>query len=284
MSDSFHPIPPTPLALPKVIWKLIQPSLDRFKVSFHRAYAPSQVSGPSIVCWITSRTPGGKTGEVYKPRLRATTVSSDGDHIVEYYGRGFTCTYHFEVVARLIDECDRITEMLEDLLEAITPELQQLGVQEWYFLDASGPRILEVRGEQLYSNTLIYQAIMDRVHRRTLPMIRAVSTHVGIEEIVSDIEVTHSGTARDVILLPSGKPYPNILRVLFASDTPEIWRKYGGCDGLDIPLEARIYVPGVDFVPEFDPSLQKTVLIWTDVGRRPTSGAVYYVTCGVLSA
>jgi hypothetical protein len=284
MADEFHPIPPTPLQLPKLIWRLIQPVFDRYRVTFQRAFAPAQAQGPIIVCSLVSRRPGGKTGEVYKPRLRATTVSSDGNNIVEYWGRGFSCTYQFEVVSRTADEADAVVENLEEMLESITPELQRVGVQEWYFLDQSGPRLIETSREQLYAHSLTYQAIMDRVTRRTLPMIRAVDIKVGVSERVeADIPVTRGSGREDVILASSGDPMPFITRVIYASDEQGLWAKYGGRDGTDIPLEARIYVPGVDFVPEFGADLRTTVLIWTDVGRRPSTGSVYYVTVGVLN-
>lgn len=284
MADEFHPIPPTPLQLPKVIWRLIQPVFDRYRVSFYRAFSPTQAQGPIIVCSLVSRRPGGKTGEVYKPRLRATTVSSDGNSIVEYWGRGFSCTYQFEVVSRNADEADTIAENLEDMLDAITADLQRMGVQEWYFLDQSGPRLIESSREQLYAHSLTYQAIMDRVNRRLLPMIRAVDVRVGVSDrIEADIAVTRGSGREDVIVSASGVPIPYITRVIYASDEQGLWERYGGRDGTDIPLEARIYVPGVDFVPEFREGLQSTVLIWTDVGRRPSTGSVYYVTVGVLN-
>ena len=284
MADEFHPIPPTPLQLPKLIWRLIQPVFDRYRVTFQRAFAPAQVQGPIIVCSLVSRRPGGKTGEVYKPRLRATTVSSDGNNIVEYWGRGFSCTYQFEVVSRTADEADAVVENLEEMLESITPELQRVGVQEWYFLDQSGPRLIETSREQLYAHNLTYQAIMDRVTRRTLPMIRSVDVQVGVSDRVeADIPVTRGSGIEDMILTSSGDPMPFITRVIYASDEQGLWTKYGGRDGTDIPLEARIYVPGVDFVLEFGADLRTTVLIWTDVGRRPSTGSVYYVTVGVLN-
>lgn len=284
MPDAFHPIPPTPVQLPRVIWKLIQPVFDRYRVSFERAFSPSQARAPVIVCSLLSRTPGGKTGEVYKPRLRATTVSSDGNNIVEYWGRGFTCTYRFDVVSHIPDEVDALIDNLEDMLETITPDLQRLGVQEWYFLDQSGPRLLEARGEQLYVQSLTYQAIMDRVTRRILPMIRAVQSAVGtLDRIEVDLPVVRGSGDRDVLLHPSGSPLKHVIQVIYASDETGLWEKYGGRDGTDIPLEARIYVPGVDFIPEFGEALERTVLIWTDVGRRPSPGSTYYVTVRVLN-
>lgn len=282
--DQFHPIPPTPAQLPKVIWKIIQPVFDRHKVTFQRAFSISQAQAPLIICSLVSRTPGGKTGEVYKPRLRATTVSSDGNNIIEYWGRGFTCTYRFEVVSHIPDEADVLVDSLEDMLDNITPDLQRLGVQEWYFLDQSGPRIIEGRNEQLYAYSLTYQAIMDRVTRKVLPMIRAVRMKVGVSEtVVPDIAVVRGSSDRDVILHSSGNPFKNIVRVIYASDETGLWTKYGGRDGTDIPLEARIYVPGVDFIPDFSEGLESTVLIWTDVGRRPSPGSTYYVTVSVLN-
>lgn len=285
MPDQFHPIPPTPTQLPKVIWRLVQPVFDRHKVTFQRAFSVSQAQAPLIVCSLVSRTPGGKTGEVYKPRLRATTVSSDGNSIVEYWGRGFTCTYRFEVVGRNPDEADMLIDNLEEMLDTVTPDLQRLGVQEWYFLDQSGPRIIEGRGEQLYAHSLTYQAIMDRVTRKILPMIRAVEWHAGVlDRVVTDIAVVRDTGDRDVILAPSGNPVKNIIKVIYASSEQKLWERYGGRDGTDIPLEARIYVPGVDFIPEFSDGLERTVLIWTDVGRRPSPGSTYYVTVSVLNA
>lgn len=284
VSDSFHPIPPTPNQLPGLIWKLVQPLLDRYKVTFERAFSPSAARAPVIVCSLVSRTPGGRTGEVYKPRLRASTVSSDGRYIVEYWGRGFTCTYRFDVVCRVPAEADAVMDALEEALETITPDLQSIGVQEWYFLEQSGPHLIESRGEQLYAHTVTYQAIMDRVMRRTLPMISAVETKVGVvERIEADIPVHRGDGNRDLIRRPDGSPKRNIVRVVYASDETALWEKYGGKDGTDIPLEARIYVPGVDFIPEFEDGLQSTVLIWTDIGRRPAPGSVYYVTVSVLN-
>lgn len=285
MPDSFYPIPPSPVDLPKVIWKMIQPVFDRYKVTFARAFSPAQAQAPMIVCWLVTRTPGGKTGEVYKPRLRAATVSGDGNHIVEYWGRGFTCTYRFEVVSRIADEADVIADQLENMLDMITPDLQRLGVQEWYFLDQSGPRLIETQREQLYAHSFTYQAILDRVVRRTLPMIRAVDVTLGLSErIVADIPVTRGSGVRDTIVDSSGKPIPHITKVIYASDEQKLWEKYGGRDGTDIPLEARIYVPGVDFVPEFADDLSQTVLLWSvDVGRRPTTGSVFYVTVSVMN-
>jgi hypothetical protein len=285
MADQFHPIPPTPTELPKVIWRLIQPVFDRYGVTFQRAFAAAQAKGPMIICWLTSRTPGGKTGEVYKPRLRATTVSSDGNHIVEYWGRGFTCTYQFEVVSHIADEADRLADNLEEMLEVITPDLQRLGVQEWYFLDQSGPRIIESTREQLYVHSFTYQAIMDRVTRKVLPMIRSVDVKLGtLDRIIADVPITRGNGREDLLVDSSGNPIRNVLKVIYASDETGLWNKYGGIDGTDIPLEARIYVPGVDFVPDFRDGLQNTVLIWTDVGRSPATGSVYYVTLSVLNA
>jgi hypothetical protein len=115
-------------------------------------------------------------------------------------------------------------------------------------------------------------------------MIRAVDIKVGVSErIEADIPVTRGSGIEDMILTSSGDPMPFITRVIYASDEQGLWTKYGGRDGTDIPLEARIYVPGVDFVPEFGADLRTTVLIWTDVGRRPSTGSVYYVTVGVLN-
>ena len=284
MPDQFHPIPPTPVELPKVIWRMIQPVFDRYGVIFERAFSPSQARSPMIVCWLVSRTAGGKTGEVFKPRLRATTVSSDGNSIVEYWGRGFTCTYRFEVVSRIADEADRLADNLETMLDHVTPELQRIGVQEWYFLDQSGPRLIEASREQLYAHTFTYQAIMDRVSRRVLPMIRAVDLAVGVtDRVVSDIAIVRGSGDQDLIVDANGDPIKNIVRVIYASDEQQLWQKYGGRDGTDIPLEARIYVPGIDFLPQFGDGLESTVLLWTDVGRRPSPGSVYYVTIGVLN-
>ncbi len=273
--EEFHPIPPSPTQLPKVIWRLIQPVFDTYRVTFRRGFGHAQYHSPSIVCYLSSRRPGGKTGEVYKPRLRASTVTTDGRSVLEYWGKGFTCTYHFDVVSSNPDEADTLLDNLEDMLDAIAPDLQRRGVHEWYMLEHTGPRLIEARGEQLYVHTLVYEAILDKVRRRVVPIISAVSVKVGQSgRIETDIEMTHQGIKDEI-------NRRNIVKVIYASDVPRLWETWHGV-AEEIPLDTRIYVPGVDFVPEFAPDLSKTVLLWTDAGRRPTTGATYYVTCEVL--
>lgn len=282
--EQLYRMPPTPMQMKRLLWDRISELLTSFNARFAPAFTKVPADGgPVVVVNLVTRTPGGKTGEVYKPRFRAATVSADGEHVIEYYAQGIRCIYRFDIFSLHADECDRLTDAVEEALRAVVPVLQQDGIDEFYLVNEDGTSLVERAGEQVYRNSLEYGAIFERVYRVTKPAIRLIDVEASVGSVlVQDIPIRHAETGNiDRLIDTSGREYRNVVTVLYGSDVSGIHDKVV-LDKLDeVPLEYGVYVPGVDFVPASDEN-GRTVLIWTDSGRKPQPGAIYYLTIRVL--
>ena len=281
----FYKNPPTPLTLRDIIWELVLELLTEWGIQVRRSYSKQEVTETSVVIELTSRRPGGKTGETYKPRLRAVTVSSDGDRVIEYYAQGFVCTYRFDVFSTSSTEVSRVADSLEDAIRMITPDLQRLGVDEFYFFNQdTATMLIERTGEQLYQIGLVYQAVVERVFPQPKPAVKLISVEAGAGlTLYKDAVLSRTRNGEiDLIADSSGVPYRNIVSVLFASDVPGIYDKVDLARLDVVPLEYGIYVPQVDFVPWRDES-GRYYIIWIDNGRKPEPGKAYYLTFRALS-
>lgn len=283
MSSSFYKLPPTPMELKRVLWDLVSELVSSFGARFSPAYVKAPAEGAVVVINLVSRTPGGKTGEVYKPRFRAATVTADGDGVVEYYAQGVRCLYRVDVFSVHADECDRLTDALEEAFRVVVPQLQEMGIDEFYLTDEQGTSLVERTGEQVYRNSLEYSAIFERVFRIVRPAIRIIDVRssVGLQ-VIQDIPLRRGASGQvDKIVDIHGRVYRHVVSVLYGADVQGIHDKVV-LDRLDeVPLEYGVYVPGVDFVPTPGEN-GETLLLWTDAGRRPAPGAVYYLTVRVL--
>jgi len=271
-------MPPTPLGMKRVLWDLIAEQVSAYNAVFAPAYTKTPAQGPVVTIRLVGRTPGGKTGEIYKPRLRAYTVSADGSQVVEYYAQGVRCTYSIEVYSSHERECDEITDIIEETLRVVVPDLQMRhGVDEFFLSNQEGTLLVERSGEQVYRNTLTYTAILERVYRMLKPAITLieVSSATGTT-LHKDVPVKHTGSAYPLRNV-DGREYRDVVQVLFGADVPGIYDRVV-LDRLDeVPLEYGVYVPGVDFAPYSDEE-QRCILLWAENGRRPEEGAVFYLT------
>lgn len=281
--DRFYKLPPTPIQLKRLLWDLVSELVSSYGARLVPAYTKSAAEGPSVVINLVSRVPGGKTGEMYKPRMRAATVSTDGESVIEYWAQGVRCVYQIDIFSPHPDECDELTDAMEEALRIVTPQLQRHGIDEFYMTNEHGTVLVERVGEQVYRNTLEYCAIFERVFKIRKPAIRLirVESTVGFRLLV-DVPLRRAETGNvDRLVDVQGNVYRRVVSVLYGADVSGIQDKVV-LDRLDeVPLEYGVYVPGVDFVPSVA-SDGDPVLIWTDVGRRPQPGAVYYLTFRVL--
>lgn len=279
-----YKLPPTPIQLKTLMWELISELVASYGARFVPAFTKVESSGPSVVINLVSRTPGGKTGETYKPRLRAATVTADGEHVVEYYAQGVRCLYRIDVLSVHPEECDQLTDAIEEALRIVVPQLQQYGVDEFYLVDEQGTSLVERSGEQAYRNTIEYAAILERVFRVVKPAIRLVEIQASTgATLLKDVPIRRSSSGNvDPFQDTSGRRYDQVASVLYGADVPGIHDQVV-LDRLDeVPVEYGVYVPGVDFVPALD-AQGAPVLVWSENGRRPAPGAVYYLTFRVLS-
>ena len=273
-----YKMPPTPLAMKRVIWDLISESVRAYNATLAPAYTKTPADGPVVTIRLAGRTPGGKTGEVYKPRLRAYTVSSDGSQVVEYYAQGVRCTYSIEVYSNHELECDELTDTIEETLRVAVPDMQmRYGIDEFFLSSQESTMMVEHRGEQVYRNTLTYSAVMERVYRMAKPAITLIEVGAATgTKLYKDVPVRHTGQAYRLVET-GGREYRDVVQVLFGADVQGIYDKVV-LDRLDeVPLEYGVYVPGVDFVPYPDEQ-QRCILLWTEHGRTPAIGSVFYLT------
>lgn len=276
-------IPPTPLQLREKIWELLEPLLSHYDVTFSRAHPKAEVQKPTIVISVVNRTPGGKTKETFKPRLTNSTVTTDGDTIIQYFAQGFRITLRFDVYSTNAAECDAITDSLEDALHAIVPDIQGLGVQEFYFMDMHATNLIEATAAQLYNNSLVYAAILDRVYRRAVPMVTLIrlTADMGIKRLEDNPMVRSTSGNMDLLVYPDGSPITSVYRVEFAADNEGTVRT-AVLRGMD-ELGFKIYVPGIDFVPYHDKETGRYFILWLDTGTSPPPGSTYYCTLSLYT-
>lgn len=247
-----------PTKLPWLIWEFIDNCWPESAITFTDNHPLEEVTHPTVVWSINHRVPGPPGGVAErKPRYRG--AENRDDALLEHFGQKMSITYQFDVYDRTSTLANQLMERFEDYLFNITPLLHDIGVDQFTFIEQVNDKQLSTT-ERVAVRSLRYLALFDKRYAREIPKISIIRMYIR-HDLTEELNETHvrSGTADHEELVNTWVYH--VRRIVDAK---------GNLD--------PDYAEGVDYEVGINPITHGSAIRWLRTGKKPATGASYYVT------
>lgn len=260
-------VPLTPEMIPNLLEECMKASALK-GVVFSQEYPDKPVKVPTIVWHTKHRTPGKENKETKKGRQRGGMQDVNSSTVIEYDVQWSTVIYQFDLFHTSNMEADRLMNEFESFILESMISLIHIGVDTFLFYEQLEDYSLPAVLREIPHRSLRYQATFSVYRPVYYPRIRQILSYVkthclGECGYAQSVAVNRTSDDFDTVNIP----LPAVLGITDAEETVE-----------------PDYIAGVDY--ELSPAEDgiQTQIIWTRAGKRPETGASYYVSHSELDA
>ena len=219
-----------------------------------------RASVPRICCSLVHRTPGIGAVEALKPRRRGEWTNDDGS-ITTLSAQWMTCIYQWDCYAEDSVEAERLVRLVDERLTDSVGLLISIGAKDFRFEEELKDHLLQVT-DGIECRSIRWRAELEKRSYETDPAIREILVRVLLD----------MGTDYEAVTRGADATIPDLLTRKFIS---RIWHVSAASpSGI---ARTDDYVEGLDWVPAYDRKRNETRIWWTDVGKKPNPGDIYYV-------
>lgn len=248
----------THVNLPHFIGELVrsEPAFDNVK--YVGAFPHDLAVCPCIQWERVSRVPGSQNIETLKPRHRET-IDVGGGALLDISSQWQTTVMQFNICATSSEEAEDLSSIFENFLDNNIGNLLENGISFFTFQEELKDYMLP-KSEGVHTRSLRYIARTEKLFFDSNHAIEEIRLRV-FENLEEDVNTITRGST----------PYDTMEDLFIGSIVAVTTESPSG-----IARDAY-YVLGLDYLIIKDPITHQTAIWWTDAGRHPSPGELYYV-------